>query len=175
MPLKHACLPFHHPRKNPSAPCELFQRTARDVILCSYLDSRVKLLPRVDSGASRLEPVVLADTRPPHGETQMVSPLALPAIIHGGSLSPFPCNKKPIFLGRKRSFLPKPIFFGSRPHGGHRKLNCAIKNSIRKFYTIIFYVGITRLVKQKQHLILYPLENQGEIKLILKEAFEKFN
>lgn len=55
------------------------------------------------------------------------------------------------------------------------KVGCASKNAIRKFYTIIFYVGITRLSKQKQHLILYRIDIQGARKLMLGESFANLN
>jgi len=54
-----------------------------------------------------------------------------------------------------------------------KNIGCAIKNALRKFYTIIFYVGVTRLHKQKQHLILYPIDIQGSTKLVTRESFDE--
>jgi len=59
------------------------------------------------------------------------------------------------------------------PRGTSPLLSCAIKKAIRKFYTVIICIGITRLIKQKRHLILNPIGMQGVIKLIPKGAFDK--
>ena len=54
------------------------------------------------------------------------------------------------------------------------KLGSPRWNPIRTFYTIIFYFGSTRLSKNKQSFLLYPIMSQGEIELCSSESFSNF-